>query len=144
MIAKREKKIALSRVYMDDEIKRNVLKVLDSGQYILGRECKAFEEEFARFIGTKYAVLAGSGTAAIWLSLISLGVNPGDEIIVPSHTAFPTVEPILNLKAKPVFVDIDDYLSWRIVARRMEQSLRIRWPVQWARPVAFLSILQRI
>lgn len=121
MIAKREKNIPLSRVYMDDEIKRNVLKVLDSGQYILGRECKAFEEEFARFIGTKYAVLTGSGTAAIWLSLMSLGVKPGDEIIVPSHTAFPTIEPILNLKAKPVFVDIDD--TYTIGPLKIEEKI---------------------
>ncbi len=103
----KEKKIPLSRVYMDNAIKRNVLKVLGSGHYILGKECRAFEEEFARFVGTKYAILTGSGTAAIWLSLMSLGVEPQDEIIVPSHTAFPTIEPILSLKAKPVFVDID-------------------------------------
>ncbi len=121
MIAKREKKIPLSRVYMDNEIKRRVLKVLDSGRYILGEECRAFEEEFAQFIGTKYAILTGSGTAAIWLSLIALGVASEDEIIVPSHTAFPTIEPIFNLKAKPVFVDIDD--TYTIDPLKIEEKI---------------------
>lgn len=107
-MARREKKIALSRVYMDDKIKQGVLKVLDSGHYILGDECRVFEREFAQFTEAKYAVLVGSGTSAIWLSLMALGVTSGDEIIVPSHTAFPTIEPIINLGAKPVFVDIDE------------------------------------
>lgn len=120
-MAERKKKISLSCVYMDDKIKQSVLKVLDSGHYILGEECMAFEEEFAQFIGTKYAVLTGSGTAAIWLSLISLGVEPQDEIIVPSHTAFPTIEPILSLKAKPVFVDIDS--TYTIDPSQIEEKI---------------------
>ncbi len=100
-------RIPLSKVYIDNEIKNSVLRVLESGQYILGKECELFEAEFADFIGRKYAILVSSGTAALWLSLMSLGVKQKDEIIVPSHTAFPTVEPILALGAKPVFIDID-------------------------------------
>lgn len=107
MTIKSRKKIPLSRVYMDSRIKRNVLRILENGHYILGEECRAFEAEFARFISAKYAVLVGSGTSAIWLSLMAQAVLPQDEIIVPSHTAFPTVEPIINLGLKPVFVDID-------------------------------------
>lgn len=102
------KNIPLSRVYVDAQMKKAVCKVLDSGSYILGRECEAFEKEFSAFIGTKYAALTGSGTAAIWLTLIALDVRPGDEIIVPALTAFPTIEPILSVGAKPVFVDVDD------------------------------------
>lgn len=101
-------KIPLSRVYMSGEIKKSVCRVLDGGQYILDRECGKFEEEFADFIGTKYAIAVGTGTAAIWLSLMALKVKPGDEIIVTSLTAFPTIEPIIYIGAKPVFVDIDD------------------------------------
>lgn len=108
-------------VYLDSELQKDITRALSKGQYILGKECQLFEEEFARFIGTKYAVLTGSGTAAIWLSLISLGVKPEDEIIVPSHTAFPTVEPILNLKAKPVFVDVDD--SYTINPLKIEKKI---------------------
>jgi dTDP-4-amino-4,6-dideoxygalactose transaminase len=93
---------------MDQQSKKNVLKVLDSGRYILGDNCKLFEEEFANYIGTKYAILTNSGTSAIFLSLMALNIGKGDEVIVPSHTAFPTVEPIFYTGAKPVFVDIDE------------------------------------
>jgi len=115
------RKIPLSNVYIDDEIKKAVCRILDSGSYILGKECNAFEEEFAAFIGTKYAVLTGSGTAAIWLTLIALGVKPKDEIIVPALTAFPTVEPILTVGAKPVFVDVDDIYT--IDTKKIEQAI---------------------
>lgn len=101
-------KIPLSKPYVDKEIKDRVLEVIDSGQYILGRNCKEFEKEFARFIGTKYAVLTSSGTSALFLCLEALGVGPGDAILVPSLTAFPTVEPVFHVGARPVFVDIDE------------------------------------
>lgn len=105
---KKKQNIPLSKVYIDNRIKKTVCRVLDSGSYILGKECKSFEEEFAQFIGTRYGILVSSGTAAIWLTLIALGVKPKNEVIVPALTAFPTVEPILAVGAKPVFVDIDD------------------------------------
>ena len=101
-------KIALSKPYVDQEMKDRVLEVIDSGQYILGKNCKEFEQEFARFIGTKSAVLTSSGTSAIFLCLKALGIGPGDAILVPSLTAFPTVEPVFHVGARPVFVDIDE------------------------------------
>ena len=115
------KKIPLSNVQIDADLKKSVCRVIDSGSYILGKECAAFEEEFADFMGTKYAILIGSGTAAIWLSLISLGVKPKDEIIVPALTAFPTIEPILTVGAKPVFVDIDN--TYTIDPKKIEQDI---------------------
>jgi dTDP-3-amino-3,4,6-trideoxy-alpha-D-glucose transaminase len=85
-----------------------VLVAIDSRQYILGPECRAFEEEFARFVGVRHAVLTSSATAALWMTLRALGVKPGDEVLVPSHTAFPTAEAVLFSGATPVFVDVDD------------------------------------
>ena len=84
--------IPLSRPPVNDEIKQAVLAAIDSRQYLLGPECKAFEAEFASYIGTKYAILTNSGTAALWLILKALGLKSGDEVLVPSHTAFPPVE----------------------------------------------------
>jgi dTDP-4-amino-4,6-dideoxygalactose transaminase len=101
-------KVPLSKPYVDSEMKQKVLEVIDSGQYILGKHCRAFEEAFARFIGAKHAVLTSSGTSAIFLSLKALGIGPGDEILVPSLTAFPTVEPIFHTGARPIFIDIDE------------------------------------
>ena len=100
--------VPLSRPPVDDEIKTAVLAAIDSRQYILGPECKAFEQEFARYIGTKHAVLTSSATAAIWMGLRAIGVKPDDEVLVPSHTAFPTVEAVCFAGARPVFVDVDD------------------------------------
>jgi perosamine synthetase len=99
--------IPLSRPPIDDEIKQAVLAALDSRQYILGPQCAAFEEELAAYVGTRHAVLTSSGTAALWLMLGALGVKAGDEVLVPAHAAFPTVEAICFAEATPVFVDVD-------------------------------------
>ena len=63
--------VPLSRPPVDDEIKAAVLAAIDSRQYILGPESKAFEQEFARYTGSKHAVLTSSATAAIWMALNS-------------------------------------------------------------------------
>ena len=103
--------IPLSRPPVDDELKRAVLAAIDSRQYILGPECRRLEVELAQDTGTKHAVLTSSGTAALWLTLKALGVKAGDEIVVPAHTAFPTVEAICRAGATPLFVDADDFYT---------------------------------
>lgn len=100
--------IPLSKPFVDQETRDAVIRALDSGQYILGPECKALEKELAAFLGTKEAILLTSGTAAIQLALEALGVKPGDEIIVPALTAFPTIEPMLHLGVVPRFAEIDE------------------------------------
>ena len=100
--------VPLSRPPVDDEIKAAVLAAIDSRQYILGPECRAFEEEFARYNGAKHAVLTSSATAALWMALEAFGVKSSDEVLVPSHTAFPTIEAICFAGAVPIFVDVDD------------------------------------
>jgi dTDP-4-amino-4,6-dideoxygalactose transaminase len=104
--------IPLSWPPIDDEIKQAVLAALDSRQYILGPQCAAFEEGLAAYVGTRHAVLTSSGTAALWLGLRALGVKAGDEVLVPAHTAFPTVEAICFAEATPVFVDVDAWATF--------------------------------
>jgi dTDP-4-amino-4,6-dideoxygalactose transaminase len=104
--------IPLSRPIVDDEIRQAVLRTLDSRQYILGPESRAFETELAAFVGVRHAVLTSSGTAALWMTLRALGVKAGDEILVPAHTAFPTVEAVCFTGAVPVFVDIDPWYTF--------------------------------
>jgi len=72
-----------------------------------GHYCKRFEESFAKYIGTKYAVAVSSGTAALHAALLASGVSHGDEVIVPSFTFVATVEAVILAGAKPCFVDID-------------------------------------
>jgi dTDP-4-amino-4,6-dideoxygalactose transaminase len=100
--------VPLSRPPVDDEIKAAVLAAIDSRQYILGPECRAFEAEFAAYAGARHAVLTSSATAALWLGLRALGVKADDEVLVPSLTAFPTIEAICFAGATPVFVEVDD------------------------------------
>ncbi len=103
--------IPLSRPPVDDEMKKAVLAAMDARQYILGPQCQAFETELAAYTGVKHAVLTSSATAGIWMTLKALGVKSGDEILVPSHTAFPTIEAICFAEGTPVFVDADAYYT---------------------------------
>jgi dTDP-4-amino-4,6-dideoxygalactose transaminase len=102
------RKIPLSRVFLNEEVREAALRALNSGSYILTKECEAFEEELADYIGTKHAVLCSSWTAGGFLLHRAMGLKAGDEILVPSHTAFPTIEPMIHFGAKPVFIDIDE------------------------------------
>jgi dTDP-4-amino-4,6-dideoxygalactose transaminase len=106
--------IPLSRPPVDDEIKHAVLAAIDSRRYILGPQCQALEAELAGHAGVRHAVLTSSGTAALWLSLRALGVKAGDEVLVPAHTAFPTVEAICVAEATPVFVDVDRWYTYDV------------------------------
>jgi dTDP-4-amino-4,6-dideoxygalactose transaminase len=103
--------IPLSRPPVDDEIKEAVLSVIDSRQYILGPQCRQFEAELAAYVGVRHCVLTASATAGLWLALRALGVKSGDEVLVPSHTAFPTIEAICFAAATPIFVDADPYYT---------------------------------
>jgi len=89
------------------EIMRAVQNVLDSGSYILGEETSRFEEAFARFIGIGYCIGVASGTDALTIALLALGIGHGDEVITVSHSAVATVAAIEKAGATPVFADID-------------------------------------
>jgi dTDP-4-amino-4,6-dideoxygalactose transaminase len=81
--------------------------VIDNAGFILGKEVADFEQEFAAYAGAHSAVGVASGTAALHLALLAIGIRPGDEVIAPAHTFIATAEPISHTGARPVFVDID-------------------------------------
>jgi dTDP-4-amino-4,6-dideoxygalactose transaminase len=116
--------VPLSRPPVDDEIRQAVIAAIDSRQYILGPQCKALEVELARHAGVAHAVLTSSATAALWLTFKALGVGPGDEVLVPSLTAFPTVEAVCFAGGTPVFVDIDD--GYTLDAKDAEEKVTAR------------------
>jgi dTDP-4-amino-4,6-dideoxygalactose transaminase len=99
--------VPLCEMYLDQEIKKAALKVLDSGRYINGPEAKAFEKEFADYVGMKYGISVNSGTSALFITFMYLNLQPGDEVIVPSHTFIASASQAIHLGAKPVFVDVD-------------------------------------
>ncbi|PWS39771.1 daunorubicin biosynthesis sensory transduction protein DnrJ [Streptomyces sp. ZEA17I] len=91
-----------------DDIHDAIDTVLRSGQLVLGRSVRGFEQEFAAFHGVGHCVGVDNGTNAIKLGLQAAGVGPGDEVITVSNTAAPTVVAIVSVGATPVFVDVDD------------------------------------
>ena len=90
-----------------DEILAAVTRVLDRQQFIMGPEVEALEAEFANLIGCRFAVSCASGSDALLLALMALGVDSGDEVITTPFTFVATAGSIARLKARPVFVDID-------------------------------------
>lgn len=89
-----------------EEIDAAIARVLASGRLILGEEVRAFEEEFAAFVGTAWAVGVNSGTDALILALRGLEVGPGDEVLTVANAGVPTVAAIRAVGAEPRFVDV--------------------------------------
>jgi dTDP-4-amino-4,6-dideoxygalactose transaminase len=89
------------------EIEAAVERVISSGNFVLGDEVEAFESEFSSFCQVKHAVATNSGTSALHLALISMGIGAGDEVISVAHTFVATIEAISYTGARPVLVDID-------------------------------------
>jgi len=89
------------------EIDQAIHEVLESGTYVLGPQVEKFEEELARTMNQKEAVGVNSGTDALLLVFVALGIGPGDEVITVSNTFFATAEAIWLAGASPVFVEID-------------------------------------
>jgi dTDP-4-amino-4,6-dideoxygalactose transaminase len=91
-----------------EELDRAIGEVIDANAFAGGPYVAKFEEEFAAFCNAPYAVGLGSGTDALWLTLLALGVGPGDEVITVPMTFMATAEAITYCGARPVFVDIDE------------------------------------
>jgi dTDP-4-amino-4,6-dideoxygalactose transaminase len=91
-----------------DEVRRAIDDVLESMQLTIGPNVKAFDQEFAEYIGSKHSIGVGSGTDALQLAIRACGVSGGDEVITVSHTFFATVEAILYANARPILVDVDE------------------------------------
>ena len=92
---------------IEDEVNDAISSVLNGGKYVLAENVESFEREFAQHLGVKYAVGVASGTEAIQLALMALGIGRGDEVITVSNTAVPTVSAVSLAGATPVLCDID-------------------------------------
>ncbi|MBP0946007.1 UDP-4-amino-4-deoxy-L-arabinose aminotransferase [Pseudomonas alliivorans] len=99
--------LPFSRPSMGDEEMAAVTRVLKSGWITTGPECQKLEEQFAERVGALHAIALSSATGAMHLTLLALGIGPGDEVITPSQTWVSTANMICLLGATPVFVDVD-------------------------------------
>jgi UDP-2-acetamido-2-deoxy-ribo-hexuluronate aminotransferase len=107
------------------EVDANIRKVLEHGQYILGPEVGELERRLAEFVGTKHCVSVASGTDALLVAMMALGISAGDEVITTPFTFIATGEMIMLLGAKPVFVDIDPR-TYNIDPSLIEASITLR------------------
>lgn len=89
------------------QIQARIDAVLEHGQYIMGPEVKELEGKLAAYTGSKHCITVASGTEALLMSLMALGIKPGDEVITTPFTFVATAEVIVLLGAKPIFVDVE-------------------------------------
>ena len=99
--------IPLSKPVFDDEMKNAALDALQNERFVMGESVFKFEEEFAHFCGVKHAVSTNSGTSALQLALIALGINRGDHVVTTPYSFVATANAALHAWAEPVFADID-------------------------------------
>jgi len=102
-----------------------ILRVVESGQYVLGPDVAAFEERFAAYCDVGYCRALNTGTSALHLALLATGIGPGDEVITVSMTFVATTAAILYSGARPVFVDVDP-VSWTMDPAAIEAAITPR------------------
>jgi dTDP-4-amino-4,6-dideoxygalactose transaminase len=100
-------------------------RVLVSGQFVGGEWVELFEEQFAWFVGSRYAIGVGSGTAALELALKTARIDAGDEVIVPANSFFATAEAVSNVGARPVFGDVDP-MTFHLDVNSVERMITSR------------------
>src|SRR5687767_8206809 len=115
-----------------DEALRVTAEVYESQMFILGKRVDDFERDFAVYCQTKYAIGVSSGTDALLIALMVLGVGPDDEVIVPAYSFFATAGVVSRLGAKPVFVDInpDDFnIAPNLIEAKITDRTKVIMPV---------------
>lgn len=102
-----------------------IMRVIESGQFVLGPDVTAFEERFAAYCGVGHCRAVNSGTSALHLALLAAGIGPGDEVITVSMTFVATTAAIIYSGARPVFVDVDP-VNWTMDPSLVEAAITPR------------------
>jgi dTDP-4-amino-4,6-dideoxygalactose transaminase len=128
------------------ELVPTVIDVLKSGHYINGKRLMSFEDNFSKYIGTNYAVGVNSGSDAIMLALKSVGIGKGDEVITSSHTFISTVDAIVRVGARPVFVDVcadTNCIDPGLIQEKISKKTRAILPIHlYGHPAEMKSITE--
>jgi dTDP-4-amino-4,6-dideoxygalactose transaminase len=110
---------------LKEGIKEAINRVLESSQFIMGSEVRAFESEVAEYLGVKHAIGVNSGTDALFIGLRALDIGPGDEVVTTPFSFFATAESISHVGATPRFVDVDER-TFNIVPELIEEKITER------------------
>lgn len=132
---------------LHEEMVDALARICRNGAFVLGPEVKRLEEGIARYCGARHAVGCASGTDALLLALMAVGIGPGDEVIVPSFTFFATASAVTRLGAKIVFADIDPVtfnIDPQAVRRLITPYTRAVIPVHLFGQCADMEALERI
>jgi dTDP-4-amino-4,6-dideoxygalactose transaminase len=121
---------------IQEDIQTALNKVLESTAFSGGPFVAQFEKEFAAYCGCKHAIGVGSGTDALWVTLLALGIGPGDEVITVPNSFIATAEAISYCGARPVFVDIDEQ-TYNMDPNKLEDYLNRRFAPFASRSVPF-------
>ncbi|MHB1034540.1 MAG: DegT/DnrJ/EryC1/StrS family aminotransferase [Pirellulales bacterium] len=124
-----------------------VNRVCESGRFILGPDCEELERGIAAYCGVPHAIGCASGSDALLLALMAIGVGVGDEVIVPSYTFFATASAVTRLGAKPVFVDIDPAtfnIDPALIEARLTNATKAIIPVHLFGQCAEMDVIGRI
>ncbi len=131
----------------EDEFKMVSMNVMSSARYILGKETEDFENNLQEFVGSDYALGCSSGTDALLLALMALGIRPGDEIITTPFTFIATAETIAFVGAKPVFVDIKEStynIDFSLIEEAITEKTKAIMPVSLYGQMADMDEINQI
>lgn len=120
--------LAAQQARIKNEIDAGIATVLAHGQFILGPEVNTLEEKLADYTGAKHCITCANGTDALQISLMALGIGPGDEVITPGFSYIATAEASVLLGAKPVYCDIDP-LTYNLDPSLIEAAITPRTKV---------------
>ena len=149
---KKDSKFKIKHNYLSNQFSnvndylKLIKKVVKKNDFTLGNYVKKFEDKFKSKISSKYAIGVGSGTDAIKLSLHALNIKKGDEVILPSFTFYATLNPIIAVGAKPVFVDskMDFNIDESQIEKKITKKTKAIIPVHWAGKICNMSKISKI
>ncbi|HTU62459.1 MAG TPA: aminotransferase class I/II-fold pyridoxal phosphate-dependent enzyme, partial [Polyangiales bacterium] len=139
--------LAAQHAPLQADLRRAFERVLANQSFILGPEVSAFEAEIAELTGVPHALGVSSGTDALLLALLALGIGPGDEVLVPAFSFFATAGCVARVGARPVFVDIDPRtynIDVELAAARVTRATKAIIPVHLYGQVCDLEALSKL
>ena len=147
MITPREKFLPIATTVFGPEEKKEIIDAMDSGWITIGPRTKKFEEDLQSYLGVKHAIAVTSGSTALHLALLALGISEGDEVIVPTFTFAATAHAVTHCGAKPVFVDVDKKtfnIDPKLIEKAITKKTKAIIPVHYSGQPVDLAAIHKI